>query len=312
VFVCIHREVSAQCEFLERGIYITAEELNQNFDLLSPGIKDSLNATLTNDIGTYKCGVLDAFVDYASTEVMAYDEDLYELVLTDRNIQMAAKMNDILNANPDERILFAVGAAHWNIGPHSIEILLKDYGYTLEHIPYWDVEHAEDHSDQHCQVVFNDETGLFVPAPNDGGFASAPNPAENDPSNSSAPDDDQDNYNPSSTLMPSNDNQTQAIVNSSALSNSDTAALTNPTLKPYSPLTANTGRPSPFQLAQDTNSTVEPLNQDTNNGTAEMSSGESTGEGVVSPGESFSGTILVGTSGMVLVVGGFICLMNLI
>jgi len=310
VFDCTRREVSTQCEPLEQ-IYITAEDLNQNFDLLSPGIKDSLNATLTNDIETYKCGVFDAFVDYVNTEAMAYGEEMYDLLLTDRHVQMAAKMNGILKANPDERILFAVGAAHWNIGAHSLETLFKDYGYALEHIPNWDVEHAENHSDQHCQVVFNNETGLFVPAPNDGGFTSAPTPAENAPSNSSVPDDDQENSNSSSSLMPSNGNQTQAIVNSSALSNSDTAALTNPTLKPSSPPTL-TGRPTPFQLAQDTNSTVGPPNQDTDNDTDGMSSGESTGEGLLSPGESSSGTIAIGTSGIVLVVGGSICLMNLI
>ena len=136
-----------------------------NFDLYSTSIKNSLNASLTKEIDMYECGNIDAFVE-EFTSGMVIDDPANDVLLTDRNIQMAAKMNDVLKANPDEKIMFAVGNAHWIIGTQSLELLLKNnYGYTLEHIPNWNTTHAENHSTEHCEVILHPETGLFVSAP---------------------------------------------------------------------------------------------------------------------------------------------------
>lgn len=46
---------------------------------------------------------------------------------------MAGRMVEILD-NDDSLEMFAVGLAHWTIGPKSLEILLAEEGYTLERV----------------------------------------------------------------------------------------------------------------------------------------------------------------------------------
>ena len=75
-------------------------------------------------------------------------------ILANQNKQMAEKMNDILQANPNEKMMFAVGNSHWLIGGTNLKVLLKEgYGYSLEHIPEWGKNDAEDHTDDQCNVV---------------------------------------------------------------------------------------------------------------------------------------------------------------
>lgn len=76
---------------------------------------------------------------------------------------MAAKMNEILKANPGEKIFFAIGAAHWQLGSNSLEWLLKNkYGYSLEFLDSWEQDAFEDVPDHECRVVFDPEKGRFV------------------------------------------------------------------------------------------------------------------------------------------------------
>jgi len=166
-------EVSTQCELLKPS-YPSVEDVTQNADLYSASIAESLDVSFTETIDLYTCGDIDAFVTQFDAGMSAAGFDS-NVLLDQRNIQMAEAINDILNASPDERILFAVGLSHWIIGPQNLEILLKEYGYSLERVPNWSADDAEDHTNPHCKVLFSPEMG-FVPDP-DGLFAPGPSPA---------------------------------------------------------------------------------------------------------------------------------------
>ena len=146
----------------------TAEMLNQTFasdpDGFASMIGNVLNATYSPLIQLYKCGDIDAITDSLSLETN--DElggDFGDLLLTERNKQMAEKVAEVLKAtDPDKKILFAVGLAHWLSGGDNMISLLEDYGYSLEHIPYWNGTQAENPSNEFCGVQYNPEVGIFV------------------------------------------------------------------------------------------------------------------------------------------------------
>lgn len=111
----------------------------------------------------YKCGNIDAFVEATTEGAMALDESTDDAILTVRNQNMAKRIDEILQAEQgEERMMFAVGVAHWIIGDQSLEVLLKEKGYSLEHVPEWDAEQTEDHTNDHCGVMIHPENGLFV------------------------------------------------------------------------------------------------------------------------------------------------------
>mmetsp|Transcript_37403 Transcript_37403/g.79797 ORF Transcript_37403/g.79797 Transcript_37403/m.79797 type:complete len:419 (-) Transcript_37403:716-1972(-) len=338
-------EASTQCYALQ-ALYPPADVLNQYFDLLSPGIEASLNATLSMEIKQYKCGILDAFIE-DTTAALGSDDELSDLLLTNRNIQMATKMNEILKANPNEKVFFAVGAAHWNIGNYSFEILLKDYGYTLEHVPNWDSEHAEDHSNEHCGVVLNNETGAFVPddlfAANEGVHATnktahpvesptapsgspsrssvKPDPMDNSTLSSSAPS-NEPSLNPPvssalSSFMPSNrpslteTNRPSTSMHPPGLSSSDPSMLVISTSEPSIQLSSSQ-HPS-IENGKGANPTMYHPAQDANTST-KMPSGTSVAEGSKEGRPSFaaaepSSSATIGTSKLAL-VGGLIYLLS--
>ena len=158
------REVATHCDLFSQ-IYQSSDNLTQSLDM-DPNLINSIidiDASYTTDIQKYACGDLEAFLEYFTPQ-FSENEFLMDALLSNRNKQMAEKMDEVMKASPNERIFFAVGAAHWNIGNYSLELLLEDYGYTLERIPDWESESAEDHSDDHCGVVKNSETGLFEEA----------------------------------------------------------------------------------------------------------------------------------------------------
>ncbi len=107
-----------------------------------------------------------------------------ESILNDRNKQMAANIAQVLNedssvvgADSNVRVLFAVGVAHWIVGgDESLESLLKDYGYSLVHIPDWDSDQAESHTNEHCDAMLDPQTGLFVEDPDVDVPSSTPSP----------------------------------------------------------------------------------------------------------------------------------------
>ena len=146
----------------------TAEMLNQTFasdpDGFASMIGNVLNATYSPLIQLYKCGDIDAITDSLSLETN--DElggDFGDLLLTERNKQMAEKVAEVLKAtDPDKKILFAVGLAHWLSGSDNMISLLEDYGYSMEHVPYWNDTQAENPSDEFCGVQYNPEVGIFV------------------------------------------------------------------------------------------------------------------------------------------------------
>lgn len=317
-FPQFRREVSTQCALLH-ALSLTAEDLTQYFDFVSPSLWESLDGSLSDQIKTYKCGNMEALVESWKTEVDG-EAGINNLLLTQRNIDMAAKMNDILKANPDEKVLFAVGAAHWNIGDHSFEILLKDYGYSLEHVPNWDSERAEDLSDRHCRVVFDDETGFFVPAP-DGMFAPIDNATDSLGTWETLAGIVVD-WNASSNMADAPENETAAAANATPSEASPTdqqssvSALTNSTPPnkqslPTQPTLSELGQPSndidtPSGLSgsNSTGQLSSQIAEDTNS-TSESPAGETNIEKVASEP---SGSTVIGTSKMIL-LGYLICLL---
>lgn len=164
-------EVSAQCDAIEL-LYPTPVELNDKFQqgdatymFSSTNLEAGLNGTYTNIIQDYKCGDIDAFTTNYNIELAKGSDGTFEEVaLKNRNIKMAANMTDILKArSTDEKILFAVGNAHWLIGNYSLDVLLPEYGYRLEPIPDWGMDDAENLSNEQCQVKFDASANEFIP-----------------------------------------------------------------------------------------------------------------------------------------------------
>ncbi|KAL9187382.1 hypothetical protein ACHAXT_001485 [Thalassiosira profunda] len=156
-------EVSTQCDILEQ-LNPSAAEIAADLDTYRQTLLASLDADLSREIELYRCGNVDVFVEEIKAGLPT-DEFTNDLLLANRNEQMAEEINSVLKSNSDERIMFTVGAAHWTIGTSSLENLLKTYGYTLEHVPEWHSERAENHSNMHCNVMPNVETGFFDPIP---------------------------------------------------------------------------------------------------------------------------------------------------
>lgn len=173
-FLCFSlRDPADQCDLLDL-LYPSASSFEEAYaqlpDEMSQSIRDSLTLDLSTEIALYQCGNIDAFIEGFEDDTITMDEMTGNNVLTKRNMNMAKKMDEELQMNSarDERVLFAVGVAHWVIGgENSLESLLKGYGYNMEHIPKWDKGDMEDHSMEHCDAIFNPETGLFDQDPDD-------------------------------------------------------------------------------------------------------------------------------------------------
>ncbi|KAL3767725.1 hypothetical protein ACHAWU_010349 [Discostella pseudostelligera] len=156
-------EVSTQCTLIQ-AMALSAEMLDQAFALDPDGtsfiLRAKLNASFSPLLQPYKCGDIDEISDALSMEEPS---ELDGLLLTSRNQQMAAKVDEILTAaESDKKMLFAVGLAHWLVGSDNMISLLEGYGYSMEHIPIWNATQIDDPSNQDCGVVYNSETGLFV------------------------------------------------------------------------------------------------------------------------------------------------------
>lgn len=120
-------------------------------------VRDSLNASYSTIFELYKCGDVDAF----ASEIKS--DDGLDLLLNGRNEQMAAKINEVLTASDsNKKILFAVGLAHWLSGNNTMISLLKDYGFSMELIPYWNETQLDNPSNEYCGVVYNSQAGIFV------------------------------------------------------------------------------------------------------------------------------------------------------
>ena len=129
----------------------------------------SLNETsFSGQINLYKCGDIDSFV---AAQELIFEEaaaagsvemvSTFQSALFDvRNKQMAEMIDNILKAS-DNRVLFAFGLSHWVVGENNLGNLLKDYGYSLEYVPNYAKDDAEDLSNEECGVVFNNVTGEF-------------------------------------------------------------------------------------------------------------------------------------------------------
>ena len=66
-----------------------------------------------------------------------------------------AEMIDNIVKSSDNRALFAFGLSHWIVGENQLLNLLKGYGYSLEYVPNYAKDDAEDLSNEECGVVFN-------------------------------------------------------------------------------------------------------------------------------------------------------------
>mmetsp|Transcript_8298 Transcript_8298/g.13693 ORF Transcript_8298/g.13693 Transcript_8298/m.13693 type:complete len:437 (-) Transcript_8298:124-1434(-) len=147
--------VSTQCDILEE-LFVTPEELDEE------NLRLGLNQTLSGQINLYMCGDIDSF---ANAQVLAFeqsamDSEFKSALLDERNEQMAAEIHNILKAS-DDRVLFAFGASHWTVGEKKLGNLLKGYGYSLEYVPNYAKDDAEDMSNEECRVVFNSISGEF-------------------------------------------------------------------------------------------------------------------------------------------------------
>ena len=91
-------------------------------------------------------------------------------------MQVASRINDILKSreNPEEKIFFAVGNAHFLVGNSSLLLLLQEYGYTLEHLSSWEKHSADDMSDAECGVAYDSKLGYYVEVPPGGGNSTIP------------------------------------------------------------------------------------------------------------------------------------------
>ena len=175
------REVSTQCDLIQ-AMNPSAEMLNQTFtldpDAFSLKVRNSLNASYSSLLQLYKCGDINAFVE--SGEVNS-DPEL-SLLLNGRNEQMAAKVDDVLmESDPNKKVLFAVGLAHWLLGSNNMISLLEGYGYSMERIPNWNATQLENPSNEYCGVHWNPEAGIFV-ADSSIGTATPDAPSEGDAS----------------------------------------------------------------------------------------------------------------------------------
>jgi hypothetical protein len=159
----IPREVSTQCNILQ-ALNPSAEELNQEFaldpDAFASNVTKSLNESYSPLLQLYKCGDIDTVV---GSSIVNSDPELDLLLLDERNEQMAAKIDEVLRvSDPNKKTLFAVGLAHWLTGNNNMITLLEDYGYSMEHIPYWNSTQLENPSNEYCNVLYNPEAGIFV------------------------------------------------------------------------------------------------------------------------------------------------------
>lgn len=141
----------------------SAEVLNQTFaldpDAFSSSVRNSLNVSYSPLIELYKCGDIDSFVESSAVNS---DPEL-DLLMDGRNEQMAAKIDEVLKASdPNKKILFAVGLAHWLLKSNNMISLLEEYGYSMEHIPNWNGTQLDNPSNDFCGVLFNPEAGIFV------------------------------------------------------------------------------------------------------------------------------------------------------
>jgi hypothetical protein len=155
---------------------MTADELNST-ELYTTVIRNAINTNYSTMIQLYKCGDINSFAESIPIDGM-------DFILNDRNKQMAAKIAQLLDneglaagADSNKKMLFAVGLAHWIAGgDDSLESLLKNYGYSLVHIPEWDQDQADDHTNEHCDAILDSDTGLFVNDPDVDDPGSTPSP----------------------------------------------------------------------------------------------------------------------------------------
>jgi hypothetical protein len=97
---------------------------------------------------------------------------------------MAAKIAQLLDnetsaagTDSTKKMLFAVGVANWIVGgDDSLESLLNDYSCSLVHIPEWDQDQADGHTNEQCDVILDTDTGLFVNDPDVDNPGSTPSP----------------------------------------------------------------------------------------------------------------------------------------
>ncbi|KAL3791538.1 hypothetical protein ACHAWO_009745 [Cyclotella atomus] len=147
-------EVSTQCAILEQ-LYVTQDNLD-NQALLA-----GLNATLSSQISAYKCGSIETMESAFDVESELGNNTEFEMqLLGNRNEQMASAIADILNSS-NNKAFFAVGFLHWLHGDKSLNNLLNDYGYSLELVPNYGPDDAEDISNEQCGVTFNRTSGVF-------------------------------------------------------------------------------------------------------------------------------------------------------
>ena len=155
-------DASTQCDLLDvildEG---SVQRRGLQSELFSNGSTDPLVGPMAQELTRlYKCGDGEGFValyDMLDLEGTGFDEK----VLDERNHQMAQAVADILGSSEGEKVMFAFGLAHWIIGDTSLDALLKDYGYSLVHVPRWDEGDAVNLSNELCGVEYNDDTKLF-------------------------------------------------------------------------------------------------------------------------------------------------------
>ena len=155
-------DASTQCDaidaIMDEG---SVQRRRLQSDLFSNGDTDPLVDPLAQElVHLYNCGDGEGFV--ALYDMLALGAEFDEIVLDNRNHQMAEAVASILGSSEDEKVMFAFGLAHWIMGDASLDVLLEDHGYSLVHVPRWDEDDAVNLSNDLCGVEFDDDTELFV------------------------------------------------------------------------------------------------------------------------------------------------------
>ncbi|EJK70746.1 hypothetical protein THAOC_07868, partial [Thalassiosira oceanica] len=152
-------DVSTQCDLLLDKIMNEGNVQRRRLqtELFANGDTDPLADLLAQElVHSYNCGNGEDIVAlFDSMEGTVFDDML--LV----NYQMAEAIASVLGSSEGKKVMFAFGLAHWILGDTSLDVMLKDSGYSLVHVPHWDEDDAVNFSNEMCGVEFNDDTELF-------------------------------------------------------------------------------------------------------------------------------------------------------
>jgi hypothetical protein len=155
--------VETQCKVVELLYSLNPTDFWDHYEeYWKSELEKGLDASLDDTIDAYRCGDADRVEEILNESYTAstYRKDSFEFVFTERNIQMANFIADVLDEQgaAARKSVFAVGLGHWlpsgnyNDKENSMIQLLADRGYVLERVEgLYDPNFQPDASDQTCE-----------------------------------------------------------------------------------------------------------------------------------------------------------------